>query len=261
MHAVRLIHWNADEAAERAEKLEGCGYQVDSSPLDGPVGFRRLRDNPPSAVVIDLSRLPSHGRDVGVAIRKYKSTRNVPLVFVDGQPEKVARVRQLLPEAVYTTWSRIRSSLKKAISQPPVDPVVPDSAMAAYAGTPLPKKLGIKSDSVVILVGAPPDFEKTLGQLPGGVRLRRQARGANDLVVWFTKSLKDLQQRIKRMGELAGNDGLWIAWPKKSAGIATDLTQPVVRKTGLASGLVDYKVCSIDATWTGLRFTRRAAKS
>lgn len=259
MKTIRLIHWDFSAAADKAKQLQDCGYEVDFTPLDGPAALRRLRETPPVAVVIDLSRLPSQGRDVGVAIRKVKSTRRVPLVFVDGDKEKVARARQLLPDAVYTSWKRIRSALRQAINRPPTDPVVPASAMAAYSGTPLPKKLGIKADSIVVLVGAPRDFEKTLGQLPEAVRLRRQARGSNDLVIWFTKSLKDLEHRIQPMGNLAGKGGLWIAWPKKSAGVATDLTQPVVRKTGLAAGLVDYKVCSIDATWTGLRFTRRKA--
>ena len=74
---------------------------------------------------------------------------------------------------------------------------------------------------------------------------------------WFTKSRKDLDSRIERLGTLAGKDGLWVVWPKKASGVKTDLTQAEVRRVGLASGLVDYKVCSVDATWTGLRFTRR----
>lgn len=256
MRRLRLIHWNAEEARERAERLEAAGYEVVHAPLD-PAGLRELRQNPPAVVVIDLSRMPTQGRDVGVAVRHYRSTRQVPIVFVDGDPAKVERVKKQLPDAVYTKWSRIRSALKRAIAHPPTDPVVPESAMAGYSGTPLTKKLGIKANSTVVLVGAPKDFEKTLGTLPEGVKLRRQARGRNDLVIWFAGSRKDLESRVERLGQLAGTGGLWIAWPKQASGVRTDLTQTVVRKAGLAVGLVDYKICAIDATWSGLRFARR----
>jgi hypothetical protein len=133
--------------------------------------------------------------------------------------------------------------------------------MDGYAGTPLPKKLGIRASSVVALVGAPDGFEETLGELPEGVVLRRQLRGQPDVTLWFTRSRKDLDQGIERMGAFAEGGGLWIVWPKKSSGVTTNVSQGVVREVGLAAGLVDYKVCSIDETWSGLRFTRRKLKS
>lgn len=257
MEPVRLIHWNAAEAKAKVEKLQGCGYEIDFSAITGPEEIRRLREHPPAALVIDLTRLPSHGRDLAVGIRKYKATRHVPLVFVEGDAEKVERIKQLLPDAVYTTWRGIRRALPRAIAHPPSTPVQPESAMAGYSGTPLPKKLGIKADSVVVLAAAPKSFLQTLGTLPANVTFRRQARGPCDLVIWFVKSQKELERRIHRMGALAGEGGLWVTWPKKTSGVTTDLSQPIVRKIGLASGLVDYKVAAIDATWTGLRFTRR----
>jgi CheY-like chemotaxis protein len=256
---VRLIHWNAAEAAERAARLRAAGYRVEFEMLT-PEGLRELRANPPHAVVIDLSRTPSHGRDVGLGLRSYKATRHVPLVFVEGDREKVARLKELLPDAVYTTWSRIRGSLKRAIAEPPRDPAVPGSVLAGYSGTPLTKKLGIKVNSLVALIGAPPGFEKTLGKLPDGVTLRRRAGGRADLIIWFSKSCKDLESRIGRVAERVGRDGLWIAWPKKSSRKAADLSQAEVRRIGLAAGLVDYKVCAIDATWSGLKFTRKKGK-
>lgn len=219
--------------------------------------WSQLRRDPPAAVVIDLSRLPSHGRDVGVAIRGHEATRYVPLVFVEGDAEKVERVRQLLPDAAYTAWSRIQSDLKDAIAQPPDDPVVPRLSMEAYAGTPLPKELGIKAGSVVVLVAAPVNFMETLGTLPGGVTLRKYNRGRRDLTILFTRSQEDLRRRIEHMKNAAERGGLWIVWPKKSSAKATDLTQAVVRKIGLDAGLVDYKICAVDETWSGLKFTLR----
>lgn len=258
-YIIRLIHWNAAEAEERASKLRVAGYDVDYEQLNPDV-IRELRKNPPTAIVIDLTRLPSQGRDVALGIRKYKTTRYVPLVFVDGDPEKVAHIKQLLPDAVYTTWSGIHNSLKQAIAHPPRDPVVPQSVFDGYSGTPLAKKLGIKANSVVVLVDAPQDFEKTLGELPEGVKLSRQASGLRDLTIWFTKSREDLERHIERMVTLADKGGLWIVWPKKASRIVADLSQADVREVGLAAGLVDYKVCAIDATWAGLRFSRRKSK-
>jgi len=256
MHRIRLVHWNAVEARERAERLRSAGYAVEHEMLDA-AGLRRLRDDPPDAVIIDLSRIPSQGRDVGLGIRIRKATRHVPLVFVGGAPEKVARVQGLLPDATYTTWAEIHASLQHAISHPPADPVVPDSTMAGYAGAPLPKKLGIKANAVVGLVNAPEHFEGTLGDLPDGVVVRRNPKERSDVVLWFVESRKDLEAGIQSMVTAAKNGGLWIIWPKKSSGFVSDLSQSVVRELGLAAGLVDFKVCAVDRTWSGLRFTQR----
>jgi hypothetical protein len=257
---VRLIHWNADESGERAEILRAAGYEVSYKIQAGPEFLRDLRAKPPTAVVIDLSRLPSHGRDVALGIRGSKVMRHVPLVFVGGEPEKVARVKSLLPDATFTTWNKIRSSLKQAIAHPPANPVRPDSLLAGYSGTPLPKKLGIKANSVVALEGAPGSFRKTLGELPEGVELQDEVSGPCDIILWFLRSREELQLGMKQMTARTGAGRLWIIWPKKASGVETDVTQNDVRTIGLASGLVDFKVCAVDATWSGLAFTRRKKK-
>jgi CheY-like chemotaxis protein len=257
VHRVQLIHWNAAEAQERAERIRAAGYKVTHELPPGNELLRRLKADPPIAVVIDLTRLPSHGRDIGLALRHSKATRHVPLIFVDGDPEKVDRVKKLLPDAVYTSWSHIRDALEQAIAHPPADPRVPQSMLEGYSDTPLPQKLGIKKNSVVGLIDAPQGFGETLGDLPDGVQLRQQARGRCDLIIWFTRSRDNLESRIDRMTARSDYASLWIAWPKKSSGGTTDLTQKVVRQVGLAAGLVDFKICAIDDTWSGLRFARR----
>jgi hypothetical protein len=259
MHRVRLIHWKAEEAEERAGWLRAEGYEVDHQPLN-PDEMRRMWADPPGAVVIDLSRIPSQGRDLALAIRKRKTTRHVPLVFVEGDAAKLERVKQLLPDAVYTTWDDISTGLAHAIAHPPEEPVVPDSTMAGYSGTPLPKKLGIKAGSVVALVGAPDGFETALGELPEGVTLYRGERNSSDVTLWFTTSRAELEHHVQRMGEFAAKGGLWIIWPKNASGVKSDLTQNTVRQVGLASGLVDFKVSAIDKIWSGLRFTKRKRK-
>jgi len=254
---VRLIHWNAAEAAERADRVRAAGYDTDAAPFRGSVELCALRQRPPLAVVIDLSRLPMQGRDVGLAIRHAKATRHVPLVFVEGASDKLERVRRQFPDATYATWRGIRGALARAIAHPPASPVAPASALAGYSGTPLPKKLGIKADAVVALVGAPRGFRATLGDLPDRVRLVVRSGVRCDLTLWFLGSRAELSRSMDRIVAQAKDGPVWIAWRKQSSGLATDLTEQPVREAGLAAGLVDYKVCAIDATWSGLLFTRR----
>jgi CheY-like chemotaxis protein len=256
---VRVIHWKPAEIEDKVDSLRSRGYEVDGEAF-GPKSFKQMRENPPDAVIIDLSRIPSQGRDVGLGIRKYKDTRHVPLVFVEGDADKVKQAQKFLPDAVYTSWDQILDGLEKAIAHQPKAPVVPTSAMAGYEGTPLPKKLGIKPNSVVYLIDAPDGFERSMDELPQGVSFVRNAPNQNDLVIWFVQSQKELDQRINQVTLHVGKGGLWIAWPKKASGIASDLSQTVVRKKGLDSSLVDYKVCSIDKTWSGLKFAVRPKK-
>ena len=260
MSYIRLIHWNETDAEERAHQLRALGYEVASGSFDRDA-LHALREDPPQAVIIDLSRLPSHGRDVAIGIRSYKATRNVPLIFVEDAPKKVDRIRTLLPDAVYTTWDHIDDSLRGAIANPPAEPVVPRSVMDAYAGTPLPKKLGIKSGSVVLLVNAPEGLEATLGELPKGAALREGGETPSDVTLWFTTSRAQLVQGISEMVERADRGGLWIIWPKKSSGVDSDLSQAAVREVAMAAGLVDFKVCSVDETWSGLRFAQKDARA
>jgi CheY-like chemotaxis protein len=258
---VRLINGSSADAAQRIRDLEDAGYRVVHDDNVGPASLRAIRDDPPDAVVIDLSRTPSRGRDFALALRHHSGTRRVPIVFAGGDPSNVVRVKKLLPDAVYTPWSRIRSSLRRAIARPPADPIAPRSLLAGYEGTPLPKKLGIRPDSVVALSGEPPGFARRLGRLPEGTTVRCRVRGACDLIVWFTDSRRDLERRIGRMRDaLSAGGSLWIAWPKKASGVPSDVTQEDVRAVGLAAGLVDYKICSIDDTWSGLRFALRKRK-
>ena len=135
--------------------------------------------------------------------------------------------------------------------------------MAGYSGTPLARKLGIKESAAVALLDAPDGFETLLDPLPSAVTLRRQpsapyAEGAFDVVVGFTTKrdtlgrwIHDVRPALKPAG------GLWIAWPKRASGLATEVTEDTVRELALPTGLVDNKVCAIDETWSGLRLVVR----
>jgi hypothetical protein len=129
---------------------------------------------------------------------------------------------------------------------------------AGYSGTPLAKKLGIRSGDTVVLVGAPERFEDELEGLPGGVRLRRRAGGKPQVVLLFTTQARDLERRFEPLARSVWPDGsLWVAWPKRSSGVPTDLDENRLRDIGLPLGVVDNKVCAVNDVWSGLRFVWR----
>ena len=127
--------------------------------------------------------------------------------------------------------------------------------MAGYSGTPLPKKLGIKEKFRVAFVGLPTDVRSELRESLRGCELGSNARGPLDFAMLFLKSQAELKKQFPRVAkQLVPAGMLWVSWPKKSARLATDRTDVVVRDTALPLGLVDIKVCSIDAIWSGLKF-------
>jgi hypothetical protein len=130
--------------------------------------------------------------------------------------------------------------------------------MAGYSSTPLPKKLGIKEESRVAFVNAPKDFLNYLGPLPASVDVVKRLAKPLDLILLFVTSERALARDFAKLSEkLATNGMIWIAWPKKSSGVATDLSFDRVQRIGLDLGLVDVKICAVDETWSGLKFVFR----
>lgn len=130
--------------------------------------------------------------------------------------------------------------------------------MAGYSGTPLIKKLGIKPGQRIALLSGPPGYRKTLGPLPGEVKWAEQLDENLDFIQLFVTTQAELKRRFKEAKEcLAAQGSLWVSWPKKASGVATDLNENTIRKLGLELGLVDVKVCAVDETWSGLKFVYR----
>jgi hypothetical protein len=127
---------------------------------------------------------------------------------------------------------------------------------AGYSGTPLVTKLGIKPDARLTFLDAPADFATLLGDLPTGAKM--SARGALDFAIVFVTTRAKLEKRFEALIDRLTPAGMiWVSWPKKTSGVATELTENIVRDIGLRAGLVDVKVCAIDETWSGLKFVRR----
>lgn len=127
--------------------------------------------------------------------------------------------------------------------------------VAGYSGTALPTKLGIKEGTTLALLNVP---DGVITELPSGVVVKHQARGHADVVVAFFIERTQLERRLPLLETMIfPNGGLWIAWPKRASGVATNITEDVVREVALPRGLVDTKVCAVDETWSGLRIVWR----
>lgn len=247
MPLIRLISWN-----ERALKVPG--FRVDATPYKSSRLVGQIRDLAPAAVVIDLDKTPSHGRAVAIVLRSSKSTNQIPIVFAGGAPEKVERLRGELPGSVFTDWNNVERALKQAIRNGPQAPV--PNYMRQFYGSPLPKKLGLKDE--VALINPPDGFEEQLGELEDGVRLKPAMSRQTNLAIWFVRSRAEVDDGLDLMvARLPQGRSIWIAYPKRSSRYASDLTQNDLRAVALAIGLVDYKICSIDADWSAMKFTRK----
>jgi hypothetical protein len=257
MKRIRLIHWNKEEAAQRVKFIDAAEFEVEYRFPEGSEGIRQLVNERFAGYVIDLSRLPAQGRDLGILLRKSRTSRYTPIIFVDGDREKIKAIQKLLPDAVFTNWESINLSIRQALKNGIENPLVPRSVFAGYAGKPLVQKLGIKSGMKVSTIQAPAEFIRTLGELPEGAIIRKTTAAASELILWFVRSKKELNSKITKVSRRRDYNALWVIWPKKSGKIKTDLTQQAVRQIGLASNLVDYKICAVDETWSGLLFARR----
>jgi len=135
---------------------------------------------------------------------------------------------------------------------------MPTKKTAGYSGTPLSKKLGIKNAHVVVISQGPSNIEELLAPLPDAVTLRTTLRGRADVVLFFTKDRKRFQKHIEALGKMIfPAASVWICWPKKASKVPTDMTEDVIREVCLPLGLVDVKVCAVDATWSGLKLMWR----
>jgi len=258
MGLIRLVCWKDEEAAERARFLKNAGLQVDASRFNPGGMITQLKENPPALILIDLDRLPSHGREVAVTLRSSKAMRHLPIVFAGGAEEKVARIKAEVPDAVFTDWGHAANAVKKALKKAPAVFAQPVPHMLRYAGSPLAKKLDLKAGVKAALIGAEEGFVELLGDLPEGVEFGTRIGRDTRLVLWFVRAAHEIAAAF----ELASATmpvvcNLWIIYPKKAGRYRVDFNQNDVRLTGLDAGLVDYKICAVDADWSGMKFARR----
>ena len=252
MPRVLVIHRKPEIAAERARRLSGEGIEGAAYPVLGPSAFRDIRAHPPDAILIDLTELPSYGRTMAVLLREQKSTRRIPLVFLKGDPAKAARVREVLPDAVFATWPDVAPAIRRAIEHAPEEPAAP-----RVAGIPLAQKLRIGEGSVVALLHAPANVRKLLGPLPKGVRVAGRTGDAG-LILLFVKSAAALGRALPSLApQVMPGRTLWVCWPKRTSSQPCDLTLTRIREMASPHGLVDSKICAIDETWSGTALSKK----
>jgi hypothetical protein len=253
---IQILSSDGERAGRLTDRLKSLGFEVQAGSMSETLR-QGLFEQPPRAIILDLDRAPATCRDLGLSIRLNPATRSILLVFLGGEADKIEDIQQLLPDAVYTNDANLVDSVTQGLANPSNQPVIPESVFAGYRGRPLPAKLGIKPDMRVSLLDAPPEFGKTLEPLPTGVHVEYGSRSPADITLWFVSSRSELTLRIESTLDLAAGGKLWIIWPKKSSGVVSDLSQTFVRQAGLDAGWVDFKICAVDATWSGLCFTMR----
>ena len=252
---LRVVHWNANEAQALVEPLTAAGHTVELTASIASGILKQMRALPPDAVVIDLSRQPSHGREVAIAIRSAKPLKHLPILFVDGEPEKVGAVRRMLPDATFTTRSRLLTALKRA--RPLKDPVQPPPMMERFGNRTTAQKLGITAGMRVAVIDPPAGYERAVGPLPEGAVLEENPRELLRLTLWFTRDPDSMLARMRKMAALAAQSRLWILWRKNKL---DGLDGGLIRAAGIDAGLVDYKICSVDAVWSGMAFAVKKIK-
>ena len=257
---VRLVCWDEDLARQRLESLAGCGVEIDGSPfkVSGLIGhFKRLA---PAAVLIDLDRKPSYGSAVAGMLRQSPSTRHLPIVFAGGAPDKLPRIRQELPDAVFVEWKDAGKALKKAAARPLLNPVTPAPYMERFKASSLAAKLGLKPDLKLAVIAPPEGFEELVGDWPEGAEIQPKFTAKTELAIWFVRSAREMVAVADHLGvHLRKGVSAWICYPKQAGRYKVDFNSFDLRAACLEVGLVDYKICSVDADWSGMKFTRKKA--
>jgi hypothetical protein len=261
---VRLICWNEADAVARARILRRAGYRVNADPPENAGGMvRYFRELAPDAVVIDLDRLPSHGRELGLSLRASKGTSHLRLVFAGGIPAKIELVRAAISDAIFTAWDNdLAAVIERAVAQPE-PPRLSSRELPKETGPgSLERKLDIKPQThfAIVSVNRNDDawLDELLVSIPDGAVQQRRIDAATTLALFPVATRRDLMRAFEQARSLLPpKASLWIVHPKQTSPLAADFNQDDVREAGLAHGFVDYKVCAVDKDWSALKFARR----
>lgn len=236
---VRLIHWKAAEAQAIIALLQQAGHTVD---YEEKVDYRlagQLRAHPPAVIAIHLGRLPSHGRAIGASLATQKGTREIPVLFFDGDPAKVPGAQHCQADELLQHLSRARPGVAPEPAAPK-----PERTVAM--------KLGITEGLRIQVIDAPAAFPRLLGPLPPAVDFTEEPAA---FTIAFAHDPGEFQAALPSLRRAAQRGKLWIAWRKQSArNRGNGLNAPAIREFAARLGLVDWKVCSLDADWSAIAF-------
>lgn len=247
MPRIVLLHWKQEEVGDYLQ-----GFSVDLYvPAQGEAMKGLKAFGVPDAFVISLDRLPSHGRDIGWHLHQRKATRQVPLLYVDGDPAKVAKIRELLPEAVYTTWNDVAEAVRAALANPVA--AMPRAKSPVIGIAPLHSKLGLKEGMHIALIGAPAPFETLVPSLPGGIVIHEMPSPSDvEMTLWFVRSEEEFFEDVPAIAPLLGKKPrLWVFY-RKGKGV----TWMGMLEAAGEQGLAQFKVMRLDDVWAGVAFGR-----
>jgi len=263
MATIKLLSFQPErEIAAKAKLLRRRGVTVDATPLirtSAAVG--ELAEFNPAVLVFDLDKLPSTSRVIASLLRDSKSARHIPVLFAGGDPAKLDRVRMEQPNATFAEWEQVPEALDRLLhSAPRAAAVLAPRKLPSHIETPLPRKLGVVTASTdprqVALLAAPDGFIETLGDLPEWVTFAERITAKTALALCFVRTPAELAVTVDLLAaRLPQGASAWIVHPKRRHKPA--FHQDHVRDAALAVGLVDYKVCSVDNDWSGLKFAHR----
>jgi len=256
---VRLIHWNATEAEPLIALLKRAGHTVDYDAKFTSAMFKEIRTSPPDAMVIDLTRMPSHGRYVAFSMRQSPKTRQVPVVLVDGDPDKVAITKRQVPDMFFTTRAKLLTAIKAAQKQRLANPIAPGRLFSYHPRTAA-QKMGIGKGARIGVIDGPRDYERVIGEVEEGVEFVEGAQAGCTVLVWFLHDPDAYLEMLPRMRAHLSKMRLWALWRKGGTTKEGAVTPLLIREAAKEFGMIDYKVCSVDKTWSGIALTIKKAR-
>ncbi|WP_035957759.1 hypothetical protein [Bryobacter aggregatus] len=244
MLTVILVCWHAEEAAPRIAGLEKLGCEVRWLGPSSSFSMKNAGADGVSAIVIDLGRLPSHGVYCAEHFRKMKRFRSTPILFILGDPAKMDAIRAAYTLDTFTTWPRLAGALKKAIAAGEVRYERPPKV--ARPERSLAQKLNLKAGSRVYLKDAPREFFTALRELPDSLEWLEEQAGSNQALLFFDDP-DQLYRQWDLLSEIAARHSFWLVY-RKGVFKLPELNE-AIRDSGLAS----FKICAINANWTGIQ--------
>jgi hypothetical protein len=259
-HRIIFLHWNEAEGAERAATLRQHGVEtLLLSPKPGET-LRALNEAKPEALLIDHTRSASRSREVAEHLMKRRATRDLPLIFVydpadaatnsrsGATPDKRERTQKQLPSAHFCTYGELPDKLETFLNTPAsLVKVVP------HEQAPLARKMGIKEGKRVSILDSPDGFVDQFSEFDVSEEFRRDT----DHAIIFANTMDQLEHRVFQAERyLSASGGIGIVWRKKASGQHSEVSGSAIRPWAIDLGWIDYKIFSVDATWSGMLFGR-----
>ncbi len=251
---VLLLHWKQEEIAELAARISP-GFDVDACVPVNSEGMKVLAQRDvPSVLVVCLDRLPSHGHAVAHHYRNRKATRHVPVVFVGGVPEKVEKIRAVMPGTRFCSWKTVVKTVREACENPIV------SLADAVKSKPQPErplylKLFLREGMHVALLAAPRDLSSLVPDLPFELDITEEPRRNTDLTMWFVRSAAELDDGFAWITAKMAKPRIWVFYSRQNP---ERVTWASVSEIAAPYGLGQFKVLRLDNQWTGVAFGRRS---